>query len=176
MNKSQRQLVEILSVVAVVISLVFVGLQLVLDRRVALAQQYSDRAEGQRADFRTFLESDAYFEVEKAMWDRGRRPSWWEDAEETRALVNNGEMSVKELHFNIIRFEMLFVGFDNLYVQNKQGLLEEREWEIYRENAKGIMAESEIGRFVFTTTGRPSLEVTRAILDEISNEDMSDGT
>ena len=59
MKGSKKELVEIVGIFAVVASLILVGMQLQLDRKVALAEQYSNRAESVKADRRVILESDA---------------------------------------------------------------------------------------------------------------------
>lgn len=55
MKASKKELVEIVGIFAVVASLIFVGMQLQLDRKVALAEQYSNRAESVKADRRIIL-------------------------------------------------------------------------------------------------------------------------
>lgn len=60
MKTSKKYIVEIAGIFAVVVSLIFVGMQLQLDRKVALADQYFNRAESAKADRRALLESDDY--------------------------------------------------------------------------------------------------------------------
>ena len=55
MNAKQKEVVEIVGIFAVVASLIFVGMQLMLDRKVALAEQYFNRAESAKADRRAIL-------------------------------------------------------------------------------------------------------------------------
>ena len=50
MRTSKKDIVEIVGIFAVVASLIFVGMQLMLDRKVALAEQYFNRAESVKAD------------------------------------------------------------------------------------------------------------------------------
>ena len=58
---SNRELAEIVGVLAVVASLVFVGLQLMLDRKIASGEQYSARAMARQSMLQSYLESDAAY-------------------------------------------------------------------------------------------------------------------
>lgn len=74
MKISSRDFAEIFGAVAVTASLLFVGQQLHLDRKVALADQYFNREESAKADRRSLLESDAYFQDIEESWSLGWRP------------------------------------------------------------------------------------------------------
>ena len=64
-----RQIIEAIGISAVVASLIFVGMQLLLDRRIAVADQYFNRAEAQRENLRTRTESEAFFANQEEMWE-----------------------------------------------------------------------------------------------------------
>jgi hypothetical protein len=68
MRINGRQVTEFLGLFAVVASLLFVGLQLSLDRKLALADSYSFTNEGRRSDARSMLESDPYMELQSKFW------------------------------------------------------------------------------------------------------------
>ena len=74
MKINLKDSIEIVGIFAVVASLLFVGLQLQLDRKVALADQYFNRAESAKADRRALLDSDDYMIGVEQWWaDGGRR-------------------------------------------------------------------------------------------------------
>ena len=76
MKTNQARLFEFIGVIAVVLSLLFVGMQLMFDRRVAMGEQYFNRAEARRADIRSRIESDAYMSDRVNRWENGDRPGW----------------------------------------------------------------------------------------------------
>ena len=51
MQSDTRKILEIVGVLSVVASLLFVGMQLLLDRRITTAEQYQNRAESRKSDF-----------------------------------------------------------------------------------------------------------------------------
>ena len=63
MKTSKKELAEIVGIFAIVASLIFVGLQLRLEHKVAMADQYFNRAETVKEDYRTRLLSPEYFRV-----------------------------------------------------------------------------------------------------------------
>ena len=76
-NENIRNIIEAIGVVSIVSSLIFVGLQLAQDRRVALGDQYASRAQTAMAQLQSNLESDAYLETFSKRWEDGSRPGWW---------------------------------------------------------------------------------------------------
>ncbi|NQV70879.1 MAG: hypothetical protein HQ498_12710 [Pseudohongiella sp.] len=59
MKLTIKESIETIGIVSIVASLIFVGMQLRLDRDVAVAEVYIARTESRRADLRAFLESEA---------------------------------------------------------------------------------------------------------------------
>ena len=113
-----KETIEIVGVFAVVASLIFVGMQLYFDRQVALAEQYSNRAESMKSDLRSQLESDVYMNERALIWDAGVRPTLWNDKLAARAeLVGYGG---KEVRSQIIVNRLMLLQFDNLYFQYKR--------------------------------------------------------
>ena len=119
---NNKQVFELVGAIAIVASLAFVGMQLLLDRRVAVAEQYFNRAETQIANYRSKLESDAYFQVQEERWARGLRPRWWDENSELVNIMDKGEMSVRELALDELEARMSIIAFDNLYFQFNQGV------------------------------------------------------
>lgn len=140
-----------------------------LDRRVAIAGQYFNRAEAQRADMRVFIESDAYFEVQEEKWNRGTRPLWWnaEVNAKITPLIENGNMSIKEFTLEELRALSGVIAFDNIYFQYKQGLLNEEDWNIYRQMMKRRMERNVIDKAVLINDSRPIRKIAQEILDEL---------
>ena len=170
MKSDNRQLFELIGVIAIVASLAFVGMQLLLDRRVAVAEQYFNRAEAQRADQRSKLESETYFQVQEERWARGERPRWWDENTQLVSLMDQGKLSVKELSLEELGAFIGIIAFDNLYFQFNQGLLSEDDWNTYRQLMKSRMRNDIVDRLVFTADTRPIAIVVNEVLAELANE------
>ena len=76
-----------MGLMGVIGSLIFVGIQLRLESRVALADQYFNRAESRMATFRSRLESDHWVANQIEGWERGERPNWWNEGLETTRMT-----------------------------------------------------------------------------------------
>ena len=171
LKTSKKDIVEIAGIFAVVASLIFVGMQLYLDRKVALADQYFNRAESAKADRRALLESDYYMQYMEELWALGEPPPFWDDDWEIAARVKDGTISVRSAEAAIKAHQMSIIGYDSVYFQYQQGLLDEELWKSLRSTLKGRMARNDMVREVYSrfarSTIRPEVE---EILREIEAE------
>jgi|TARA_B110000971_G_scaffold144264_1_gene147430 hypothetical protein len=123
---SSRQIVEGIGAAAIVASLVFVGMQLKLDRNVALAAQYAARSESLRQDLRTQMESDGFIASSIRVWELGQRPSYWsEDLEEYSQSKN---FTNADITYLLISARIRVLHMDNLYYQYKKDMFDESFW------------------------------------------------
>ncbi len=129
---STKQFIEIVAIFGVIASLIFVGMQLKLDRKVAQSDQYFNRAESRKADLRAFIESEAYMQTHDLWWEIGRRPSWWTDELEknNQDYGANGRM----VRAGILETLIGFIHLDSIYYLYQQDLLEEEIWIAARES------------------------------------------
>lgn len=167
MKTSKKDIVEIAGIFAVVASLIFVGMQLHLDRKVALADQYFNRAESAKADRRSVLESDDYMRYLEELWALGERPSYWDDNWEIAARVEDGTISVRSAAAAITAHQLSIIGYDSVYFQYKQGLLDEELWNGLRAGLKNSMARSDLARAVYAQRARSNV---RPVVEEILRE------
>ena len=127
MKTNRHQFVEIAGLIAIVASLVFVGMQLLLDRELAAAEQYSFRAESRMETLRAHLGSDDYISAMVTVFESdGRAPPFYD--EEFAKLANQNNVSTREVIIFWIEEELNMLTWDNLYYQYNQGLLEEEFW------------------------------------------------
>jgi hypothetical protein len=125
MRLDTRQTIDIISAIAVVASLLFVGFQLMLDRRIAEAAQHHGRTELQFELHRTWLEDEDLIELNARQWET-QRPSWWSNALE--AQIENGismETVAKQRRWAL----MVLFTHNNNFHQYQLGLLDESGWE-----------------------------------------------
>ncbi|MDX1515239.1 MAG: hypothetical protein R3288_00290 [Woeseiaceae bacterium] len=171
MKTSKKDIVDTVGIFAVVASLIFVGMQLMLDRKVALAEQYYNRAESVKADRRTVLESDDLMRYYEEWWALGRRPHYWDEDWELARLVQEGEISVRSVLAAIADSRLAIIGYDSVYFQYQQGLLDEELWNNLRYTMKRSMARDELTRAVYERYARPTIRpVIEEVLREIESE------
>ena len=167
MKTSKKDLVENLGIFAVVASLIFVGMQLQLDRKVALADQYFNRAESAKADRRSLLASDDYMQFLEEVWVLGNQPPFWDDGWELAEHVEEGRVSIRSVEAAITRHQLSIIGYDSVYFQYQQGLLDEDTWNGLRSAMKNNMARNDLARAVYTRYARRTL---RPVIEEILRE------
>ena len=126
MTLTNKELLEFAGAVTVVASLAFVGLQLKLDRDVALAQSFSDGIESRKEDIRAKMESESYMLMQETLWESGQRPQWWPGVVESYESENlNSGAQITARFFEV---ELDYLELENLYFRFEQGLIEEDHW------------------------------------------------
>ena len=171
MKASRKDIVEIAGIFAVVASLIFVGMQLMLDRKVALAEQYFNRAESAKADRRAILESDDLMRYHEESWALGWRPSYWDESWELARRVEEGKVSVRSALAAIVDNQLSIIGYDSVYFQYQQGLLDEEIWNQLRFFLKRRMARDELSRAVFQNHARTTIRpIVEEVLREVESE------
>jgi len=174
MKASKKEIVEIVGIFGVVASLVFVGMQLMLDRKVALAEQYIDRAESAKADRRVALESEYLMRYYEELWALGWRPSFWDEDWVLAHRVEEGTISVRSVLAAMIEDQLAIIGYDSVYFQYQQGLLDEEMWNELRSSMKRGMARDELKREVYKRRARITIRpVVEEVLREIESESDS---
>ena len=121
-----KDVAELTGLVAIVASLIFVGLQLKQSQDIALATQYQARAET------TMNLSLAHIEAGYTT----RIPS-------LRAGLSD-EVSAEDINTNL----WLWIAMDNHHYQYQAGFLSEEAWQAQLRNTKGIFADCPM-RFVY---------------------------
>ena len=166
MKTSKKELVEILGIFGVIASLIFVGMQLQLDRKVALAEQYFNRAESAKEDLRARLTSQAYSQYIDESWASGRRPERLQSADIYKR-VEEGSISASSAEAITLHLKLAVIGYDNLYFQYQQGLLDEETWSSFRSDLKSSMSEYKLCRDVYLGSARPTI---KPLIEEIISE------
>ena len=167
----KKGIAEAFGAFAVAASLVFVGLQLYLDRKVALADQYFNRGESAKADRRTRLESESYLQHLEESWALGWRPFYWNEDWAISKQIESGHRSVAAVMAYALSLRLDIIGYDSLYYQYRQGLLNEQSWTKLRSSLKVRMREDEFARHVFQAFARSNIQpVMVEIVKEIEND------
>ncbi len=167
MKYNLRAIVESIGLFGVIASLIFVGMQLILDRRVAMAEQYFNRVDQELANIRTYLESEAIYSIREEQWSMGSRPRWLDQAPEIEARVERGEMSVRAFYFQHHRAQLELLGFDNVFYQYKHGLIDENYWVTVRAAIRDYVQNDPLRKAVYSSNFYPIQEVVQEILNEL---------
>ena len=160
MKTDTKQLIEIVGIFGVVASLVFVGMQFVFDRRVAIAGQYQSRAELRVQGILGQLDNEDLISDRANGWEQNR-PGWWN--EEIEHIFVQSEDSMATIARRQAQWEIFAVNMDNNYYQYKQGLLEEHIWEDFRQSITDVM-RNPMRKAYYVNLSLPSLD---EVIDEI---------
>lgn len=161
-----QQVAELVGIVAIVASLIFVGLQLKQAQDIAIGEQYQARA---------------VLAVERIQWSndeealREQRVNYWSSAYESGelpdALVETYESYGPEyLTSSIMSATIGFVTLDNHYFQYQKGLMDEESWTSFRVQLKRLLG-NDLNEWVFRELLAPQQRQSFATLcDELIAE------
>ena len=168
MKIESRQLIEIIGIFGVIASLIFVGMQLLLDRRIAIANQYQTRAELRLQAEQSQFQNENYIAVEAARWE-SQRPPWWDD--EVEKIYRESGESMLNIRRDLLAFDNFRIIMDNNIYQYKQGLLEEENWLSFRQSIKNVLQTDSIrSAYLSRTSSLSNLdEMVRELNAEIES-------
>ena len=174
MKPNFAKLVEAVGILAIVLSLLFVGMQLIFDRQVAIADQYHNRAELRIATVRSFFENENYIDELVRSYKRGIRPGFWsEEFEEYYETIiqSEGDLAIADMYRRQFRAELVVLGWDNIHYQYEQGLISEEFWQSTRTTIKTAMGNRLARNVYFVRVFRPTfLTVLENIAAEFDSE------
>ena len=165
MKFDNKQLIDIVGTASIVLSLLFVGFQLLLERRVAEADIYFNRAESMKADTRILLESGIFIQSQTDQWESGWRPNYWNS--EIEEYVEAQSLPTELIVISNLRNSLNVIQIDNLYFQYKQGLFPEQDWIAAKESIRTQLSNPLL-RAQYTTT---PLRNIQELLAELENDE-----
>ncbi|MEZ5492325.1 MAG: hypothetical protein R3F50_18740 [Gammaproteobacteria bacterium] len=134
---------EIVGVLGIIASLLFVGLQLSFDRKLAVSTQYQNRSEIAIEFQRSNFENNEFVLNSAERWEKERPVFWNEDIEE---LMRVSGVSMEYMVQRFYRDAMSIYSYDNNYFQFRNGLLDEDAWtnleEIIRRNLRSPLSRA----------------------------------
>lgn len=142
---------ELVGLAAIVVSLIFVGLELRQSQKIALAAQYQARTEMGREYFYQSLASDYRVndlaeDIESWEW-----PAGFLSADETQWLVEHtSSVSAEAAYWAVINL----YGFDNYYFQYQSGLLSEEGWLALQSRLRALLRDDPFARYLIVVTGQ----------------------
>ena len=136
-----RDLTEIIGFIAIVASLIFVGMQLMQSQEIAIASQYQERASTAVEYYGSQMQN------ERALVEKGA---------EIAAAVRSGKVSpelqklVKDRSNESIgmwfyEHRVFFVMLDNFHYQYSAGFMEDESWEAFRRQLRDELSKETTG-------------------------------
>lgn len=167
MNMRARELVEIVGIFSIVASLIFVGLQLMLDRRVAIGAQFHERSVLGHEAFQSFFDNSDWVESQAQHWENGLKPVWWNS--EIDKIQEENDLSMKDMVRSAQRTSMEIIRANNNYFQYKQGLISEDSWSQILTGITSAMDRPVYRALAFSMNSieKGFVEILRALEDEI---------
>ncbi len=168
---SWKDIAEFIGIGAIVASLIFVGLELQQQQKIAIAAQYQERSKTAIDYFLEISERPVY---QQRTAERLRRRYDVSDlTREDRELLENG--SPKEICDWFIQAQINLLMFDNNYFQYESGFASEDTWQNQRERLKWLLQTNSFARQEIRTFGsrfRPTfVDVLSPLIDEIESGD-----
>ena len=161
---THKELLELSAAIAVVGSLAFVGLQLKLDRDIALANSFADQIESRKEDYRAKLESDAYMSMQETLWEAGARPSWWSDALESYEAENL--QSGAQIIARYYEVELDYLELERINFRYEHGLIDEGYWLGARQTLRAFLQDP-FRRAVILSRGSDITDTVTQLVAEI---------
>jgi hypothetical protein len=134
-NWTSKDIAEMIGILAIVLSLLFVGLQMKQSQEIAIAAQYQERANAANDVLLTFMET-ATGAMGSQLADSVSRGEWPEE------LVQRVEsMAPDELEKSFLRYTTLMILYDNNLFQYESGFLDEDSWLAFRARMINVLTD-----------------------------------
>ena len=135
MKKNWNAIADLVGTLAIVASLIFVGIQINQSREIAIAEQYQARATASTERLLWFIDNDLL---------RQRLSTNYESLHEAGKLGEVFEEEYKNSgpEYLAIRYHSdmaTLVVWDNLYMQYQMGTMDEESWAAFRSRFKVIL-------------------------------------
>ena len=135
-NYDWKSIAELVGIVAIVASLVFVGLQLKQSQEIAIADQYQNRADAALEFYTAMTQND-----ETIAYYANRMIDHIESGAAERSVVSIYEKEgAEQLAVSFLVFRSNITVFDNYQFQYENGFMTDDAWEPFRERLKGLLS------------------------------------
>jgi hypothetical protein len=146
-----RSTAELIGLAAIVVSLIFVGLELRQSQKIALAAQYQARTESGREYFYQSLASDYRINDAAELVESWEWPDGFLSADEIRWLDGHTAAESGEAAYWAV---INLYGFDNYYFQFQSGYLSEEAWLGLQTRLRQLLQDDPYARYMIVVTGQ----------------------
>ena len=164
-----KTIAELIGIAAIVVSLVFVGLQMNQAQKIAIAEQYQARADSAAEHMRWYMENDIMMAEYQSVIEGLL------DSEESATVfrVEHQQQDPRYLATVYVQARTALMYFDNFYMQYQLGTMNEASWAAFRYRLKSGLRD-EFFRWAFTNDPdqwrQPFQQLCRALISEIERE------
>jgi len=141
---------ELIGLVAIVGSLIFVGLELRQSQQIAIAAQYQERTNAGRDYFYESLASTYRLELMANYLDNIEWPDGFLTDADRRWLEEHPSTTWAEA---LIWANIDLYGFDNYYYQYQSGFLSEEGWRSLESRLRGLLKSNLFARYEIVIDG-----------------------
>lgn len=168
MNLRARDIVEIAGIFSVVASLIFVGMQLMLDRRVAKGAQFHERSVLGHEAAQMLFDNGDWVKAQAQHWENGFKPSWWNTEIDT--IQKEQGLSTEDMVRSVQRSIMETIRANNNYFQYKSGLITEESWSQIQLGIERAMDRPVYRAIALSNSNleKGFIEILQRLEDEIS--------
>jgi hypothetical protein len=145
-----KDLVEIVGILAIVVSLVIVGFELRQSHQIAIASHYQERTDSGRQYFYEVLDSEYRM---KDVADFSRQIEWPEGFLTERDEKWLAENPVETWAEARIWANINLYGFDNYHYQYQSGFLSEEGWGAMEKRLHDMLASDPFARYEIVVNG-----------------------
>jgi hypothetical protein len=128
---------EIIGVLAIVLSLIFVGLQIKQSREIALAAQYQARSDTWIGVLTAQLQSDVALRVQGS---RARNLQLPDGIDQIKWEEWHDETPVEEIGYHHLSALIFLRAVDNIYFQYQSGFLDQESWLVFRKSLGEVLS------------------------------------
>jgi hypothetical protein len=164
-----RDLTEIIGIVAIVASLIFVGMQLMQSQEIAIASQYQDRASTAVEYFGAQMQNQLAIEEKGAAIIEDVRSGGASPA--LQEFIR--DRSPASIGMWFYEHRVFFVMLDNFHFQYSNGFMAEEAWGAFRRQLRDELSKDSTVAYYqnFSWKLRPSFEeLCEEVLEEILAE------
>lgn len=136
-NVSWKSILEGVGVAGVIVSLIFVGLQLEQSQDIAIAEQYQMRAIAGAEHLTESLQNERWLELRS----KPLRDAFDAGALDEPLATAYEELGDAGLIVAATEFYKVMVVFDNYYFQYQHGFMEEEAWSAFRHRLERTLAD-----------------------------------
>lgn len=167
MKFNNKEILEIAGAATVIASVAFVGLQLKLDRDVALADSFTDGIESRKEDIRAKMESDTFMLMQNELWEAGVRPEWWSISLENSEsnYLDSGAQTMARFY----EADLDYLELERIHFRYNQGLIDQDYWNGAKAALRALLTDP-FRRAVFLSRGSRLSETVNELIAEIDRE------
>jgi hypothetical protein len=149
-SKYMKTSAELVGLVAIVGSLIFVGLELRQSQQIAIAAQYQERTNAGREYFYASLASNHRIDELADDMEAWEWPEGFLSADEKQWMEERpSSVWAEAAYWAVINL----YGFDNYYYQYQSGFLSEEGWLALQSRLRGLLQNDPFARYLIVVTG-----------------------